>query len=967
VQSLAESISLPESKPRISNKFHFFLDEPRSWDCAAYRLRLSGWCVAKQGPPLVAVRARVGKYIVERRFDVERPDVAAYIGLANSPAWCGFRMEIQVPPRKNRLELEARTEGGKWQQVFSIDVRAPHFPVAKDELLMHASDSADRFPVHIDQPAEWKRPRGTLYVSGWCVDRSGAQIKEIVARVGRHRFRGNYGISRPDVGALHPNTPHAARSGFAIAARLPAGAAELTLNVRGADGQWHSIVQREVIGNPSVYDNPPAGEEWYFSREWTPRSRLESWVDPLPDWSQKRRYVQLSGWCFATSGPEVSEVRARVRREVFPAYYGIPRPDVSMAYERRPGSLRNGFSVDVIVPWGWSTLVLEARARGSEWEPFFTQRVRGPHGLHREDRQSDVGNYPGWIRQYDTLTHHDRSWVTADIRRLKNPPLFSILMPVYNPQLSWLQSAIESVRTQLYENWELCVVDDASPDVRIWKLLQRYARLDSRIRVARRSTNAHISVTSNDALALATGDFIALLDHDDELAPTALYFAARELNADPRVQFLYTDEDKLDRYGRRFDPHFKPDWNPDLFTCQNYISHLTIHATALARSVGGFRCGFEGSQDYDLSWRCVEKLSEEQIRHIPHILYHWRATRSSVASQAQAKPYALTAARRAVQEHFDRRGIAASVEPHREIYLRPHYQLTAHPPLVSIIIPTRDRVEFLRACVESIFSKTDYPNFELIIIDNQSRQPQTQEYLAALAANSRAQVHSYDSEFNFSRLNNLGVAHAHGSLIALLNNDLEVINCDWLSEMVSHALRPEIGAVGARLWYPNGAIQHAGVILGAGGIGNHAHAGVRDEASYFSRAHLTQNFSAVTAACMLLRKETYCALGGLDEMNLPVAFNDVDFCLRLLDAGLRVVWTPHAELIHHESMSRGFEDTLEKRQRFLAESEYMRAKWGERLETDPAYNPNLSLGPQLFTLAWPPRVEKPWSTAAVDA
>ena len=611
--------------------------------------------------------------------------------------------------------------------------------------------------------------------------------------------------------------------------------------------------------------------------------------------------------------------------------------------------------------------MLEARSSNGPWEEFFARRVRGPAVWFREeDVDSAIGNYPAWIRVYDSLTRSDREKIRLHIARFKQRPMFSVLLPVYDSDVRWLRRAIESVRAQLYGHWELCIVDDASSDPRIWKLLQGYARRDSRIKISRRRENGHICAASNDALALATGEFVALLDHDDELAPTALYFAAHALDRDPALQLIYSDEDKLDSRGRRRDPHFKPDWNPDLFASQNYISHLGIYATALVRKIGGFRAGFEGSQDYDLTWRCVENIDATQIHHIPHVLYHWRMTERSAAGFAGAKSYAQDAALRAVQEHLDRSGIVASVEPHRGIYLRVRYPLPEPPPLVSIIIATRDRADFLQRCVESIFSKTDYPNFEIVVIDNESREPETLKYFAALQKNERVKIHRSDGAFNFSKLNNFGVARVRGVFVALLNNDLEVINGSWLSEMVSHGARPGIGAVGARLWYPNGTIQHAGVILGAGGIGSHAHLGLRDEDGYFSRPHLTQNLSAVTAACMLVRKEIYTQLGGLDEINLAVAFNDVDFCLRLRDAGYRIVWTPHAELFHHESASRGFEDTMEKRQRFLAEVKYMETKWAKALEADPAYNPNLSLANKLFALALPPRVGKPWETDHVE-
>jgi glycosyltransferase involved in cell wall biosynthesis len=574
-----------------------------------------------------------------------------------------------------------------------------------------------------------------------------------------------------------------------------------------------------------------------------------------------------------------------------------------------------------------------------------------------------VGDYALWIRRYDRLQKDDVRRIREQIAHFRDLPLISVLLPVYNSNLKWLRRAILSVQKQLYPRWELCIADDASTDRKLWPLLQKYARRDPRIKVMRRAQNGHISAASNDALGLADGDLVALLDHDDELAPSALYFVALALNKNRELQLLYSDEDKLDAQSRRSDPYFKSDWNPELLLAQNFISHLGVYRTDLIRRVGGFRIGFEGSQDYDLTLRCIEQIRPEQIEHLPRVLYHWRMVDESTASYATAKPYAQEAARRAVQEHLDRTGIAAAVVPSHGVYLQTKYALPAERPIVSIVIPTRDRASCLQKCLDSIFEKTDYRNYEVIVLDNESHEAETLEFLTALEKRERVRVERIEGAFNYSRLNNRGVELSRGSLIALLNNDVEVINDGWLSEMVSRALRSEVGMVGARLWYPNGTIQHAGVILGAGGIAGHAHVGLRREHGYFGRADLAQNFSAVTAACAVVRREVYLQLGGFDE-NLAVTFNDIDFCLRLREAGYRIVWTPHAELIHHESASRGFDDSTPKQIRFLAEVDYMNSKWGEMLQRDPFYNPNLSLGENLFTLAFPPRTTKPWQSVA---
>lgn len=820
--------------------------------------------------------------------------------------------------------------------------------------------SRKTFAWWIDHPADLHAPAATLYLVGWCAPRGEKTVRAIRGRIGRRKFAGNYGIARPDVATTRGAA--AARSGFALAVPLPRGPSCLAIEAMDDSGAWHILTETEVCGAPNEKREPPQDAK-YFLHNPGAHPHIEFWLDRPSVWTKKIRYLRLSGWCLATEGAEISAVRARVRGREFPARFGTVRPDIALLFDNRPGALRSGFSADVVVPPGRSQLVMEARCGDGSWQSFFRQTVRGPFFREEFDEGREVvGDYHDWIRRYDRLSRGDRRLIGEQIERFQNPPLISVLLPVYNSAPKWLRRAVRSVEKQLYENWELCIADDASTDSKTWPLLEKLARRDPRIRIMRRAENGHISAASNDALALAHGEFVALLDHDDELAPTALYYVALALQKNPALQIIYSDEDKLDRQSRRSDPYFKSDWNPQLFLGQNFISHLGVYRTELVRRVGGFRLGFEGSQDYDLTLRCLEQIEPAQIQHIPRVLYHWRTTDQSTASYATAKPYAQEAALRAIQEHLQRIRVAGTVEPHYGAYQRVRYALPNERPLVSILIPTRDRAALLRKCVESIFARTDYESYEILVLDNESREPDALEYLDSLGKDARVQVHRLEGAFNYSRLNNRGVELAHGSLVLLLNNDIETRAPAWLSEMVGLVTQPNIGLVGARLWFPEGPMQHGGVILGAGGIAGHAHAGLRHEHGYFARAHLTQNFSAVTAACALVRRDLYLQLGGLDEENLAVAFNDIDFCLRLRDAGWQIVWTPHAELTHHESASRGFDDTSAKQVRFLAEIDFMNAKWGDALQRDPFYNPNLSLGEDLFTLAFPPRLTKPWKT-----
>ena len=569
---------------------------------------------------------------------------------------------------------------------------------------------------------------------------------------------------------------------------------------------------------------------------------------------------------------------------------------------------------------------------------------------------AEIVPYPGWIGEFDTLDDQRRAAMREQVDGFSCKPLISVVMPVYNPNPVWLEEAIASVRTQIYPNWELCIADDMSPDPAIRPLLERYAQLDKRIKLVFREQNGHISAASNSAVALAQGEWIALLDHDDVLAEHALFWVADTINRHSECRLIYSDEDKIDETGSRSGAYFKCDWNPDLFYSQNMFSHLGVYQTDLVREVGGFRIGLEGSQDYDLALRCIERIAPEQIKHIARVLYHWRIHADSTAYSSEAKPYAMIAGERAINEHLDRLGVNAEAESVGYGY-RVRYALPERLPLVSLIIPTRNGLRLLRQCVESILAKTTYEPYEILIVDNGSDDPATLRYLKGLASESCIRVIRDDRPFNYSELNNSAAKLARGEILGLINNDIEVISPDWLSEMVSHALRPEVGAVGARLWYADDTIQHAGVVLGVHGIAGHAHRFLpRDHVGYCGRASLIQSFSVVTGACLLVRKSIYEELGGLNEIELQVACNDVDFCLRLREAGYRNIWTPYAELYHHESATRGFDDTPEKLARSANEIAFMQRRWGEALLHDPAYSPNLSLDAEDFSLAWPPRV-----------
>lgn len=528
----------------------------------------------------------------------------------------------------------------------------------------------------------------------------------------------------------------------------------------------------------------------------------------------------------------------------------------------------------------------------------------------------------------------------------KGLPLFSIVVPVYKTPNKYLKALIDSIEAQTYGNWEL-ILSDAGADESGHSLNTDtiLAVNDSRIRYFILKRNAGISANTNDALSHARGDWIVFADHDDTLSPDALYKVYMSIRKNPDCGYIYSDEDKINASGkRRYDPNFKPDFNPDLLRSMNYISHLSVVRKTLLDEAGNLNPDMDGSQDYDLTLRCTEKLREDQIVHIPEILYHWRSAHGSTADNQESKLYAFDAGRRAIQAHLDRIGIPGTVEelPLHGRY-RIHYNWNKNP-MVSVIIPNKDHISDLKRCIDSIIEKTTYPDYEIIVIENNSEGKETFDYYREIEKDERIHVVRYEGTFNYSAINNFGASYANGAFFLLLNNDTEVISPDWMREMVDIGLREDVGIVGAKLYYPDNTIQHAGVIIGLGGIAGHVFKSFpRKDPGFMGRLLVCQDYSAVTAACMLVKRDAFEKAGGLTE-ELAVAFNDIDFCLKVGKAGYRVVFTPFAELYHYESKSRGADDTPDKQDRFNNEITEFRNRWGEILKNgDPCYNRHFTL------------------------
>ena len=570
------------------------------------------------------------------------------------------------------------------------------------------------------------------------------------------------------------------------------------------------------------------------------------------------------------------------------------------------------------------------------------------------NKTSNLLSYQDWIKNIEPLTFKH----TVSNAQF----LFSIIVPVYNSQVNWLKQLVNSVHEQSYHNWQLIFVDDASSSVDTLTTLDSIVQQDPRISVIKRANNGHISLATNDGIKQATGDYVVFLDHDDLLSPHALNELAHAINKQPTAKLIYSDEDLMAEQGARIKPHFKPDWNLDLLLSHNYITHLACYERSYLNGLGGMRIGYEGAQDYDLALRASKTLHSYEILHIPKILYHWRMVEGSTASDASNKSYATRSGLKAVQDYLDSIGENAKAShDRRDNFYKIKWPLPSKKvmPTVSIVIPSRNGLDVLKPCIESLIDTTQYQKLELVIVDNGTDDLEALEYLKYLkneySTGSQSKPFTVKliedhGDFNFSRLINAGVKAASGDVLLLLNNDTQAIEAGWLQEMLSHALRKDIGCVGAKLLYPDETIQHAGVIMGLGGYAAHSHRGLpRYEAGYFCRAQVVQNLSAVTAACLMVRRDVFDQVNGFDE-SFAVAYNDVDFCLRVRAAGYRNLYTPFAELYHHESKTRGEDTCVNKQARFNKEKAQLLARWQPIINHDPAYNPNLTRSNEEFSI-----------------
>ena len=573
--------------------------------------------------------------------------------------------------------------------------------------------------------------------------------------------------------------------------------------------------------------------------------------------------------------------------------------------------------------------------------------------LHERFEPEEVP-YGLWYRAYIPT---EETLETQRKQKFDYSPLISIAVPAYQTPVEFLRQMIESLIVQTYSNWELCIVNASPDNEEMQKVLAEYSAGDSRVRFCNLKENLGIAENTNRAFAMTKGEFVGLLDHDDLLAPNALYEIVKILQDHPQADALYTDEDKVTtELDEHFQPHLKPDFNLDLLRSNNYICHFFVVQKSIVEKAGGFRKEFDGAQDYDFIFRCTENAGE--VLHVPEILYHWRTHKASTADNPASKMYAFEAGKRAIEAHLERTGTKGEVSHTQDLgFYRVKYPVQGKP-LVSVIIPNKDEKETLQTCLEMLEKNTSYRNFEIIIIENNSTTEEIFKYYKELSSDPRIRLLRWGKEFNYSAINNFGASHARGEYLLFLNNDVKSINPDWMEEMLGVCQRPEVGGVGAKLIYPDNTIQHAGCVIGMGGIAGHMFVDMpADRTGYLHKASLLQDMSAVTAACLMMKKEVFEEAGGFTE-ELAVAFNDVDLCLKVRKSKHLIVYDPYAKLYHMESKTRGAEDSVEKVRRFQTEIEYMRCHWIDILKNgDPYYNKNLSLAKWNYSLKPIPGME----------
>lgn len=861
-----------------------------------------------------------------------------------------LQAKLEVITRENRslreqvhrLAREAATNRQKILDLYQSRIWRSLCSLGRP--LLQAGELLRRFPQRTqeemrlvcDAPEPDQAAGGVFEIRGWALAQSGVasvqvQVDDQPAAVA------TYGVSRPDVKREQFGWRNSASSGFVFpwdTRTLSAGRHHVKIRAFSRLGRWKEtecdvIVQGQTPAGPESASAEPAEAVQNTAVD----NEIKLTVDSPEDGETIHGMARVHGWALATSG--IFGVNVYVDDQpAAPATYGLPRPDVHSHFPQFRNAGASGFLFQ------WHTAELSEGRHQLKIEA-----VSNEGGRSHVERDIELDHrtlYDLWIERNEPTELEKRAMQGA-LRTLSLRPTISIVTPVYKTPPDLLSKCVSSVIAQIYPNWELCLVDDGSDDEHLTRQLEDFSQQDERIHVKALTANRGIAEATNEALKMCTGDYVGFLDHDDELADFALFEIARLLSTSSDLDVVYSDEDKLDGNGKRYDWFFKPDWSPDLLLSRNYVCHFLVCRRPLLESVRGLRQGFDGSQDYDLILRLSEATTK--IKRIPQVLYHWRAVEGSTALAPKAKPKASEAGRRALQEHLHRIAVRATVEETGSCRYRVRYFVDENPQ-IAIIMPTGGNLELLQGVIEDVLGRTDHKNTELVIVDN-SRGDGVRRLLSKFKS-ARAPIRWLDfrnQPFNYSVLNNAGVRTTNAPYVLFLNDDIRVIHPDWLSAMLEHAQREEVGAVGAKLLYPNDTLQHAGVALGIYDNSGHAFKFIPDaQHAYFDFPDLVRNCLAVTAACMLLRRELFWEVGGFDEQNLSVAFQDVDLCLKLNEKGYRNVYTPFAKLYHLESVTKS-----EKIPNPL-EDGYMKARWSKYISDDPYYNPNLTRQAEDYSL-----------------
>jgi glycosyltransferase involved in cell wall biosynthesis len=890
--------------------------------------------------------------------------------------------------RETIVNLERSRQETEIARAEIAAIKATFFWKNKEKLLSFQRwlrELLPRFIFSLDSPTNWQIYEPNLVIAGWAFH-SRFSIQAVRATIDSQSFVGICGLERTDVAQAHSNIIGAKKSGFKIELAAPPGQHEVLLEAQDSKGKWH-ILAAYTLSVSTIQASFDAPAVWEQRQG---QILFAGWCC-----HHDRRITKLTFLCGETSVECAYGLRRQDVGEVFPDWVNSSESGFEVLVDLPPGEwpvslkaeLENGEILSFQAPkklvvraydiWQRSAdkfeelskFIAAIRQRAQERKQRLGRIVPMPWEIAAVIRQffriyqqqkllispdellpprgfsvpQPIDRYDAWLR-VNQWNDRARNYLISRLESCQEPlPKISVVMPVYNPQVEFLESAIDSVIQQVYQNWELCIADDRSTDPTVVETLQKWAATDSRILLKFREANGNISAATNTAAELATGDIILFLDNDDELTPDALGEVALHFALNPETDFLYSDDDKIDTQKRRFAPQFKPQWSPELLLSYMYLGHLCAVRREIFERIGGLRIGFEGSQDYDFALRATE--ISRHVAHLPLVLYHWRTAPGSTAVSGAAKPASFAAGQKAIQEALNRRQIKGNVaQPKWAIEENLGIFAQDFPdtgPSVTIIIPTKNQVKLLKACLDSL-ANTTYKNFQITVIDNESDDPQTLEYFKQLNCQV-LQIENKRGRFSFAAINNRAVEKSDSEYVLFLNNDTEVINPRWLSQMVGYAQISGVGAVGARLLYPDGRIQHAGVIHGLHhGLAGHAFKLMNKEnRGYLSQAMVTRNYSAVTAACMLTPRQLFLELGGFDEQNFAVAYNDADYGYRLLEKGYRCVYCPDAELLHKEGTSRGFSDNP------MEVATFRRMYAGKN---DSFYSPHLSLEDEYFRI-----------------